>query len=117
MTVAEQIRQKRESIIESMLDLRDRSIETSLAESRQFLMGFVGLVEAAADGDYEPRDAYLGTVIPGVKGAGFPFDATLDSMVRVAMALTAVLGAEHHVWLADFCGDYTRRLMHAWERG
>jgi hypothetical protein len=103
-------------LLATMIQLRNPSIG-SLAEARQFLGGFLHLVEAAAAGDKGPRDEYLSAVIPGVRAFGFPFDKTLDALVRAALALTAVLEPVHHAWVADFCGDYTRRLSHAWFEG
>ena len=98
-----------------MVALSPRHAGVSIDEVRQFATGFLHVVESAAAGDTSARDEYLGVVIPGVRASGFPLDATLDAMVRVSMALTAEIDAEYHRWLADFCGDYTRRLLHAWQ--
>ena len=115
MTLDQEIRTRRDALLDAMLGLGDRSLQAPPHEARQFALGFVQLVESAAAGDTGPRDAYLSVVIPGIRAAGFPLDATLDSMIRVSMALCAALSPVHHRWLADFCGDYTRRLLRAWE--
>jgi hypothetical protein len=116
MTLADEIRSKHDIIVAKMIALGDPSLTTPADEGRQFTVGFVHLVEAAAAGDTRPRDEYLAVVIPGVQASGFPLESILDSMVRVSMALTATLEAVHHTWLANFCGDYTRRLLRLWER-
>lgn len=113
-TIATALERGREQVLGTMVALSPRYPGVSVDEIRQFAAGFLHLVEAAAAGDTGPRDAYLGVVIPGVRASGFPLDATLDAMVRVSMALTAEVDAEYHAWLADFCGDYTRRLLRAW---
>lgn len=114
-SLTDEIRARRAALVDAMVELSDRGLATPPEEGRQFILGFVHLVESAAAGDTGPRDAYLNVVIPGVRAAGFPLDATLDSMTRVAMALCATLSPPHHRWLADFCGDYTRRLLRSWE--
>lgn len=114
-SLTDEIRTRRDAVLDAMVELSDRSLPTPPNEVRQFILGFVRLVESAAAGDTGPRDEYLSVVIPGIRAAGFPLDATLDSMVRVAMALSSTLNPTHHRWLADFCGDYTRRLLRSWE--
>ncbi len=114
-TLTTALERGREAILATMVALSAQHPNVSVDEVRQFAAGFLHLVEAAASGDVGPRDEYLGVVIPGVRASGFPLDATLDAMVRVSMALTAAMDDEYHRWLADFCGDYTRRLIHAWQ--
>jgi hypothetical protein len=115
MHVSEAILSQRDAMLAAMLELRDRSTAPSPDDARQLMRGFVHLLAAAATGNFGPRDEYLSVVIPGMRASGFPLSATLDSMVRVAIALTATLEREHHVWLSEFCGDYARRLLRAWE--
>jgi len=107
---------ERERIVTAMLELRDPAVATPIAESRQFIVGFLHVVELAASGDTAPRDEYLGIVIPGVRASGFPLDATLDSMIRVSMVLAAEIPPAYLAWVVGFCGDYVRRLIHAWEQ-
>jgi hypothetical protein len=109
--------ESRARLVQSMVTLRDPTLDMSVEEARQFSAGFVHLVESAALGDLRPRDEYLAAVIPGIKTTGFPFDSTLDAMVRVSMVLTAEMPPEHRPWLVEFCGDYVRRLVHAWTEG
>jgi hypothetical protein len=113
-TLSTALERGREQVVATMVALSPHHASVSGDEVRQFAAGFLHLVEAAAAGDTTPRDEYLGVVIPGVRASGFPLDATLDAMVRVSMALVAETDPEHHRWLADFCGDYTCRLLRAW---
>jgi hypothetical protein len=102
--------------IDAVVALRNPAypIAVSLAEARQFASGFLHLIESAALGDVTARDEYLASVVPGLRESGFPFDAVLDAMIGAVVALAASLEPFHHAWLADFCGDYTARLVRAW---
>ena len=111
----EEIATQRGSIVEAMLDFRDLSVPTPIQDARQFILGFLHVVEHAAEGDLETRDEYLFAVIPGLRDSGFPLDATLESMIRVSMVLATGVRPEHRHWVVDFCGDYVRRLAYAWE--
>jgi len=39
----------------------------------------------------------------------------MDGMVRVAMAVAAEATDENRQWAADFCADYTARVLGLWE--
>ena len=107
----------REALVAKMLEHDVGDAGTSEEESEQFIRGFVDAVERSANGDDSARDTYIDVVIPSIRDAGMPLPVVLDGMVRVSMAMTAVLPAEHHGWVIRFCGDYTRRLVHAWQHG
>lgn len=113
MTLHEQLCDRHEVIVEAMLAMRDRGM-APLDEARQFVLGFVGLVEAAAHGDFGPRDEYLDVVIPGLRASGFELASAVDAMVRSAMALVTVVDPEYHRWIIAFCGDYSRRMVRKW---
>jgi hypothetical protein len=116
MTPSEAISEHRAELIETMLSTADRSIGTPESAVKQFIVGFVGLLEAAAAGNNEPRDEYLASVIPALRGGGMPLVIVIDGMTRVSMAASAVLPREQLPWLASFCSDYTRRLLELWEQ-
>lgn len=114
--VAAAIQAHRAAIVAATVALRNPTFPVPVAEVRQFAHGFLHLMESAAIGDTAARDAYLVGVIPGVRASGFSFEATLEAMVRIAMAIVTVLPSKYHLWLASFCGDYTARLIGAWDR-
>lgn len=84
---------------------------------QQLATGFLSVMDAAAAGDVRLRDTYLATVIPGVRAAGIPLATTLEAMTRVVVAVVSCMPAQHCPWIADFCGDYTARLVRAWGDG
>lgn len=112
--VGEVIAAQREALVATMLKHNAPDVQTSAEETEQFIRGFVDLVEKAAHGDTSARDTYIEVVIPSIRDAGMPLDVVLDGMVRVSMAMTAVLPEAHHTWAIEFCADYTRRLIEAW---
>jgi hypothetical protein len=85
------------------------------SDVRQFVAGFVSLVQSAAGGDNRARDEYLTAVIPSVKHAGISLELTIVSLVQVSVLLTGLLGREHLPWLTGFLTDYTRSLMRIWQ--
>jgi len=113
MTLHKHLRDRHETIVETMVAMQDRAMAPA-AEARQFVLGFVRLVEAAAGSDLGPRDEYLETVIPGLRASGFQLASTVDAMTRSAMALVTVVDPHYHRWIIDFCGDYSRRLIRMW---
>jgi hypothetical protein len=116
MTVATAIAQHRSALISCMMDTADRALPTPEAEVRQFMVGFVALMQAAAEGDLGPRDEYLESVVPAIREGGIPLAFVVGAMPRLATAIGAVLGLEHAPWVAGFTADYTVRLLAVWER-
>ena len=113
--VAEEIAERREELTELMLALvRPKTMERPAEERRQFIVGFLGLTEAAARGDLRPRDEYLEMVIPGTKAAGFGHGDVVGTMVQAAMVLAAVVSRESLPWCVQFCRDYTVKLIAIW---
>ncbi len=117
MEALDAIAEKHDDLVELMVQTANRDLGTSEAEIRQFAQGFVGVMQAAAGGDLEPRNEYLASVIPAIREAGMERDDVLDSMVRVAMAASCLLSREHLAWVTDFCTQYTRDLLRIWEAG
>lgn len=107
--------QRRADIVEAVFALRDRKAPVTRTDIDQLANGFLHLMAAAAAGDLALRDEYLRTVIPGLRAAGISFATTLEAMTRVSIAVVTCMPREHHAWLADFCGDYTARLVTAWQ--
>lgn len=116
MTAKDAIAEHRTRLIETMLASANRDIGTPESGVRQFIVGFVGVLEASAGGDNGPRDEYLAAVIPALRSGGMPLTTVVDGMLRVAMAASAVLPGEHLDWLVGFCADYSRRLLELWEK-
>jgi hypothetical protein len=118
VTPANQVRlalaDARPRIVAAVHAWRNREVAVTRDDVEQLAAGFLAVMDAAAAGDLTPRDEYLATVIPGVRAAGIPFAMTLEAMTRVVVAVVSCMPAEHHPWLADFCGDYTARLVAAW---
>ena len=101
-------------LIEKMMEVRNvTDLASSAEDARQFMVGFVRLMQASASGDDGPRDEYLSTVIPAIRDAGMPLTVVLDGMVRVAIGATAIL-PEHALWFSNFCANYTVRLLEVW---
>lgn len=116
MSISQAIAARRQALVDTMIDANDP--ETGTEEgTRQFIVGYVQLLSAAADGDMGPRDEYLETVIPAIRDGGMPLGVVMDGMVRVATVAGAVLGAEHVRWLADFQGEYTKKIIEMWSKG
>jgi hypothetical protein len=116
MTAKDAISANRNQLIDAMLATANRDIGTPESGVRQFIVGFVGVLEASADGDHGPRDEYLAAVIPALRSGGMPLTTVVDGMLRVSMAASAVLPREHLEWLVSFCADYSRRMLELWER-
>ncbi len=116
MTAQDAISANRNQLIEAMLATANRDIGTPESGVRQFIVGFVGVLEAAAGGDHGPRDEYLAAVIPALRSGGMPLPTVVDGLLRVSMASSAVLPREHLDWVVSFCSDYSRRMLELWER-
>jgi hypothetical protein len=85
------------------------------SEVRQFLKGFLHVIEQGARGDTGPRDEYLATVIPATKHAGIPLPTVMKILVSVSSALVAAFSTENRRWLIDYLSDYAARLVTTWE--
>ena len=107
---------KREQFLQAMLRATVPLEGVSEADRRQFVAGYLDLIVHAAHGDLGPRDAYLEGVIPGIKGAGMPFDYVLSAMAGVAMAVASVAAPEHLAWHVEFTRDYVALLARQWAR-
>jgi hypothetical protein len=117
MSPAEEISQRREELVRSMLECAEgTSAAISESERRQFIVGFLALLEALAGGDTGPRTQYLEAVIPGIKHAGMPLPMVLGNMLAVAMGLAAASSAENRRWFVDACVEHTSLLLATWER-
>lgn len=114
MSVAEAVASKRELLFEMMVATADRSLGTPVAAITQFVRGFINVLEASARGNHEPRDIYLTSVIPALRDGSLSLETTVAAMVRVTAAAALVLGSEHLRWVADYCADYTARLLAIW---
>lgn len=113
MNISQAIAARRQALVDTMILANNP--ETGNEEgTRQFIVGYVHILGAAADGDMGPRDEYLGTVIPAIRDGGMPLSVVMDGMVRVATVAGALLGADHARWLADFQGEYTKRIIDIW---
>lgn len=116
MGTAEAVANRRERLLEAMISTSDRRLGTPEEAVRQFAGGFVRVLESSARGDHSARDLYLSSVIPALRGGPLAFEAILGCMVRVTAAAACVLGPEHVQWVAEFCADYTARLLEIWEK-
>ena len=116
MSVSAAIAQHRAALISCMMETADKSLPTPEPEVRQFMVGFVALMQAAAEGDLGPRDEYLESVIPAIREGGITLGFVVGAMPRLAAAIGCVLGPEHVAWVANFTADYTLRLMEVWGR-
>jgi hypothetical protein len=115
MNITDAIRAHHDALVETMLQTADRELGTSDDEVRQFIVGFVNVLSAAAAGDLSPRDEYLTTVIPAIRDGGMPLVVIVDGMLRVSLSAAVVLEREHLPWLIQFCSDYTKALLSIWE--
>ncbi len=84
-------------------------------DTRQYISGFLAVVEAAAEGDNGPRDDYLATMIPATKGTGLSLGSVLGGMVGVASGLCHAMPTEALPWCGAFLRDYTVRLLEVWD--
>jgi hypothetical protein len=115
MTVGEALEAKRERILGQLFEYRNRDLQTTEQEVKQFLLGYFNLVVASAGGNDDIREEYLHAVVPGIRAGGMSLAMVMDGMVRVAMVLVAETEPEHHDWLIKFNADYTFRLSELWE--
>lgn len=115
MSIADVVASKRARLFEVMVGTADMSLGTPEEAIKQFVTGFITVLEASARGDHSARDLYLNSVIPALRGGPLSLQVVSAAMVRVSVAAASVLGPEHTRWVADFCGDYTARLIAIWE--
>jgi hypothetical protein len=115
VSLAADVAAKRELLIEMMLATVDRTLPTPEPAVRQFVVGFANVLQASSAGDHGARDLYLTSVIPALRlGGPFALDTVLACMLRVTAAVACVLGPAHVRWVADYCADYTARLLDLW---
>jgi hypothetical protein len=115
MSLVSAIQSSSEELVAKMISVNNRETGTSEADTRQFVVGYVNILSAAAGGDLGPRDEYLASVIPAIRDAGMPLGVVIDGMVRVSTVAGALLGAEHLPWLCDFQGAYSARIIEIWQ--
>jgi len=114
--IANAIKERQSELIAWMMELTP-PVEGSTAEdNRQFIAGFVHVLEQAARGNLEPRSQYLGSVIPAIKAGGMSAQIVMTGMVRVAMAVASFFEGDKEAikWATDFCADYTDELTQAY---
>jgi hypothetical protein len=116
MSIAEALAAHHEPLVDLMIRTTMMPAGSSEADTRQFVVGYVSILSAAANGDFGPRDEYLQSVIPAIRDGGMPLQIVMEGMVRVATAAAAMLGPEHAQWLSDFQGDYTVKILDIWEK-
>jgi hypothetical protein len=114
MSIADAVTSKRERLFETMMMTADSSLGTPETAVKQFIWGFINVLEASARGDHSARDLYLTAVIPALRDGPLPFEAIIGGMLRVTAAAACVLGPEHVQWVTEYCADYTGRLMAVW---
>ena len=116
MGITADLEASRDQLAQRMFDHRAANLPASDEAGWQFIHGYIDVVVQASKGNTEPLDHYMHAVIPGIKASGIPWAVVMDSMIRVAMVLVAVL-PQHAEWLVEFNGDYVRRLCNSWEVG
>ncbi len=115
MDIVEAIAAHRDELIEMMVRVNPPLEGTSNEDTRQFVVGHLSILSAAAKGDLAVRDEFLATVIPAIRDGGMPLRLVMVGMVRVATVIAGLLDAEHVEWLAEFEGEYTGLLLDHWE--
>jgi len=115
MSIADAVVSKRERLFEAMMETADTSLGTPEPAVRQFVWGFINVLESSARDDHSARDIYLSSVIPALRGGALPFAVVIASMLRVTAAAACVLGPEHMQWVSNYCADYTTRLVTLWQ--
>lgn len=115
MSIADVVQRKRERMFEVMWATAERTPGVPDGAVRQFICGFINVLESSARGDHSARDIYLTSVIPALKQRSVPLDAILGAMLRVTAAAACVLGPEHVAWISEYCADYTQRLLARWQ--
>ncbi|MGE3630496.1 MAG: hypothetical protein AB7P00_11305 [Sandaracinaceae bacterium] len=103
-----------DAMVERMMELRNTNAPIGEAEAKQFIVGFVNIMLAASQGNREPQEGYLATVVPGLRESGFPLAETAEHMVRVAAAAVLAVEPGHVGWVNVFCADHMLRLVRAW---
>lgn len=108
--VAEELRSRHDALIDAMLASTEQG-----PDGRQYVSGFLAVVEAAAAGDTTPRDDYLAAVIPPTKASGMSLAVVMAGMVGVTAGLASGVSPGALPWVARFLTDYTKRLCAVWE--
>jgi hypothetical protein len=111
-----ELESRRDAILGTILLCTEAAVGVSEAEQRQFIAGYLDLVAHAAKGDLGARDAYLETVIPGIKSAGMPLDYVLAQMAGVAVGLGAAIAPKNLAWHAAFTREYVSLLVRQWSK-
>lgn len=114
MSIADAVVSKRERLFEVMSATADRSLGVPEIAIRQFIWGFINVLESSARGDHGARDIYLSSVIPALRQGALPLEGVIGPMMRITGAAACVLGPEHVHWVTDYCADYTLRLLKLW---
>jgi hypothetical protein len=109
-----ELQTKHDALIQAMIGATVALPGVAEADRRQFVAGYLDVLEQAAKGDYGPRDEYLTTVIPGIREAGMSLEDVLAQMAGVAMAIAATVLPAHLAWHVSFTRDYVERLAKGW---
>lgn len=114
--IAEMIKNNYEELIFRILEVTPPGEGASSEDIRQFITGFVHMLEQAARGNLEPRTQYLSAVVPAIKAGGMPGTVVFGGMVGVAMAVAAYFASDPDAlgWTVEFCCNYTRDLAAAY---
>lgn len=115
--VADEIANQREPWLKELLRVVPLSEGALESETKQFLHGFLYLIEACARGDEGPRTDYLELVIPSVKASGMTLGYVMRALVVLQVQLGIMTAAENRDWHLKFAGDYAERVVEAWRVG
>jgi len=118
-SAAEDLRQRREAILTRLMALFpeiEGPQSVPQAETRQFLSGYLNMVEAGARGDLGPREDMLDMVVVGLKHSGLPLGDVLESVIAIGMALAVSVDPQHVPWHIQFNRDYVKRLVQKWQQ-
>lgn len=115
MSMLAELQEKREELFQAMKRATKRPAGQTEEQTEQFLHGYLGLIEAAVQGNLQPRNDYLAAVIPGTKSVGMTLGYVMATLVDVNMALASVISRENLPWYIEFCHSYAEDLIQIWE--
>jgi hypothetical protein len=108
-SIANRIHSDTDALVARINTLLPASDGISAADTHQFIVGFVHMMEQAARGNMEPRDEYREAVIPAIRAGGMPAGPVMSGMVCVGMGVAAFYASNDEVlrWTTNFCSEHT----------
>lgn len=110
-----ELQQKQEDFFTSMMRAFAVGATEPGEQEQQFFRAYFHVVEAAAQGNLQPREDFLSAIVPGLRMMGISLGGMISGLSTIQLAFVAELSRAHLPWYIQFCKEYAETLARFWE--